>query len=128
MISAVNNQGKVRFLIFEGNMNADLLIDFSKRLIESAKRKVYLILDNLRVHHVKIFKAWLAERDDEIEVFYLPSYSPELNPDEYLNCDLKAGIHSGKPARNKKQLKKKVLLPHEDATEKAESRCQVFRA
>ncbi len=109
MISAVNNQGKVRFKIFEGSMNTDVLIDFCKRLIKSAKRKVYLILDNLRVHHAKLFKAWLQEHKDEIDVFYLPSYSPELNPDEYLNCDLKAGVHSGKPARNKEQLKKKVL-------------------
>ena len=109
MISAVNNQGKVRFKVFEGSMNTDILIDFCKRLIKSAKRKVYLILDNLRVHHAKIFKAWLHEHKDEIAVFYLPSYSPELNPDEYLNCDLKAGVHSGKPARSKKQLKKKVL-------------------
>ena len=109
MISAVNNQGKVRFKIFEGSMNTDIMIDFCKRLIKSAKRKVYLILDNLRVHHAKVFKAWLREHEDEIEVFYLPSYSPELNPDEYLNCDLKAGVHSGKPARSRKQLKQKVL-------------------
>ena len=109
MISAITNQGKVRFRIFEGSMNAEILIDFCKRLIQSAKRKVYLILDNLRVHHAKVFKARLEERKDKIEVFYLPSYSPELNPDEYLNCDLKAGVHSGKPARNKKQLKRKVL-------------------
>lgn len=108
MISAVTNQGKVRFRVFDGTMNADILIEFCKRLIKSAKRKVYLILDNLRVHHAKVFKAWLLEQADVIEVFYLPSYSPELNPDEYLNCDLKAGIHSGKPARCKGQLKKKV--------------------
>lgn len=43
-----------------------------------------------------------------IEIFYLPAYSPELNPDEYLNCDLKAGEHSGQPARNKKQWKEKT--------------------
>jgi len=109
MISAVNNQGKVRFRVFEGTMNADLLIDFCKRLIKGAGRKIYLILDNLRVHHAKVFKAWLAKHTDDIEVFYLPAYSPELNPDEYLNCDLKAGVHSGKPARDKTQLKKKVL-------------------
>lgn len=109
MISAITNQGKVRFMVFEGSMNASVLIDFCKRLIKSAKRKVYLILDNLRVHHAKVFKAWLAEHEDEIEVFYLPSYSPELNPDEYLNCDLKAGVHSGKPARNKPHLKKKII-------------------
>ena len=109
MISAITNQGKVRFRVFEGSMNADILIDFCKRLIKSSRRKVYLILDNLRVHHAKVFKCWLSEHEDEIEVFYLPSYSPELNPDEYLNCDLKAGVHSGKPARDKKQLKKKVI-------------------
>lgn len=108
MISAVTNQGKVRFKVFDGTMNADILIDFCKRLIRSAKRKVYLILDNLRVHHAKVFKKWLAENSDDIKVFYLPSYSPELNPDEYLNCDLKAGVHSGLPARNKDQLNKKV--------------------
>ena len=109
MISAITNQGKVRFKVFEGSMNADILIDFCKRLIKSANRKVYLILDNLRVHHAKVFKAWLAKNEDEIEVYYLPSYSPELNPDEYLNCDLKAGVHSGKPARNKPQLRKKII-------------------
>lgn len=93
LISALTNQGKVRFRVFDGTMNADILIDFMKRLIKDAKRKVFLILDNLRVHHAKVVKAWLAEHKDEIEVFYLPSYSPELNPDEYMNCDLKAGVH-----------------------------------
>ena len=89
-------------------MNPKILIGFYKRLMKLANRKVFLILDILRVHHAKVFKAWLAEHRDEIEVFYLPSYSPELNPDEYLNCDLKAGVHSGKPARTKEQLRKKV--------------------
>lgn len=109
LISAITNQGKVRFRVFDGTMNTDILIDFCKRLIKTAKRKVYLILDNRRVHHAKLFKAWLADNADKIEVYYLPSYSPELNPDEYLNCDLKAGVHSGKPARSKPRLKKKVI-------------------
>lgn len=109
LISAVTNQGKVRFRIFDGTMNADILIDFMKRLIRDAERKVFLILDNLRVHHAKVVKAWLAEHKDDIEVFYLPSYSPELNPDEYLNCDLKAGVHGGTPARSKHQLKAKTI-------------------
>lgn len=108
MISAVTNQGKVRFRFFEGTMNADILIDFMMRLLKDAKRKVYLILDNLRVHHAKPVKEWLEEHKQMIEVFYLPAYSPELNPDEYLNCDLKAGVHSGTPARNKDQLKQKA--------------------
>lgn len=108
MISAITNQGKVRFRFFEGSMNADILIDFFMRLLRDAKRKIFVILDNLRVHHCKPVKEWLEEHKSMIEVFYLPAYSPELNPDEYLNCDLKAGVHSGVPARSKKQLKKKA--------------------
>jgi len=122
MISAITNQGKVRFQMFDGTMNADILIDFCKRLIKSARRKVILILDNLRVHHAKVFKKWLQGREGEIEIFYLPAYSPELNPDEYLNCDLKAGVHSGKPARTKGQLKKKKVLSHMRVLQKRPSR------
>lgn len=108
MISAITNQGKVRFRFFEGTMNADVLIDFLMRLVKDATRKVFLILDNLRVHHAKPVKEWLKEHARMIEVFYLPAYSPELNPDEYLNCDLKAGVHSGTPARSKALLKQKA--------------------
>ncbi|WP_444916185.1 IS630 family transposase [Microbulbifer sp. TRSA007] len=102
MILAITNQGTVRFQIYEGSMNADRLIGFLKRLIKTAGRKVYLILDNLRVHHARVIKAWLSEHEDEIEKFYLSSYSPELNPDEYLNFDLKGGVYSGIPIQFKK--------------------------
>jgi transposase len=64
-----------------GAMNADILIDFFKRLIKDAARKVFVILDNLKVHHARRVKDWLADHTEHIEVFYLPSYSPELNPD-----------------------------------------------
>ena len=109
LISSITNQGKVRFMIYSNRMNADTLIKFLKRLIKDADRKIFLILDNLKVHHSYKVRDWLAEHIDKIEVFFLPSYSPELNPDEYLNCDLKAGVHSGLPARSKEQLKAKAL-------------------
>ncbi len=108
MISTVTNQGKVRFMIYKETMNAKLLIKFLQRLIKDADKKIFLILDNLRVHHAKPVKEWLSEHTEEIEVFFLPAYSPELNPDEYLNCDLKAAVHSKPPARNTDGLKKKV--------------------
>ena len=66
-----------------------LLIEFLTALIQDAGRKVFLILDNLRAHHSKLMTAWVAERADQIELFYLPSYSPQLNPEERLNADLK---------------------------------------
>lgn len=109
LISSITNQGKVRFMIYKNRMNADTFIKFMKRLIKDADRKILLILDNLKVHHSYKARDWLLEHTDQIEVFFLPSYSPELNPDEYLNCDLKAGVHSGPPARSHKQLKAKAL-------------------
>ncbi len=109
LISAITNQGKVRFMVYQNALNADTLIKFLKRLIKVTDRKVFLVLDNLRVHHGKVVKEWLAIHNEEIELFFLPSYSPELNPDEYLNCDLKSGVHSGIPARTSSQLKGKAI-------------------
>lgn len=110
MISAIANQGEVRFMLYESTMNAKVLIKFLRALIESTPGKVFLILDNLRVHHAKKVKRWLATRTVKryLEVFFLPAYSPELNPDEYLNCDLKNMLHSGAAIRSVEELKKKT--------------------
>ena len=75
-----------------------------ERLIQDAGRKVFLIVDNLKTHHSKIVKTWLQEHTERSRFSTLPSYSPELNPDEYLNCDLKYAVHSGLPARNDKAI------------------------
>jgi hypothetical protein len=109
LISTVTNQGKVRFMIYKDKMNSQTLIRFMKRLIKDSDQKVFLILDNLRVHHSHMVKDWLKDHKTEIEIFFLPSYSPELNPDEDLNCDLTIGVHSKVPARTKEQLAKKTL-------------------
>ena len=61
----------MRWRIFDGALNTDILIDFLRRLIKGARKKLFLILDNLRVHHAKPAKAWLAEDADAIEVFYM---------------------------------------------------------
>jgi transposase len=92
MLSAVSNKGKLRFTITKESVNVDILIDFMRRLVKDSDRKVYLILDNLKVHHGKKVRAWLDRHKGEIEVFYLPPYSPEYNPDEYLNSDLKRSM------------------------------------
>lgn len=108
MISAITNQGKVRFMFYRENMNGKRLIEFMRRLIKDAGRKVFLILDNLRVHHSAFVKEWLDKNKEKIEVFFLPSYSPELNPDEYLNNSLKGRVHSGKRAQTAKELEAKA--------------------
>ncbi len=101
MISTVTNQSKASWMIVEGAFNSDKLIEFLQALIEDTKKKVVLILDNLCVHHSKPVKAWLAEHQAQIEVFYLPSYSPQLDPDERLNADLKQALGSRVQVRTK---------------------------
>ena len=95
-------------MIYKENMTYQVLITFLKRLVKDAPRKVFLILDNLRVHHAIKLQEWLSKQNGQIEIFYLPSYSPELNPDEYLNCDLKDGVHSAPPSRTDKTLRERV--------------------
>lgn len=105
MIATVTNKGQARWMIIDEAFNADKLIEFLGALIKDADRKIFLILDNLRVHHSKLVKAWATERRDKIELFYLPSYSPELNPEERLNADLKHAMGTKVPVRTKAKLK-----------------------
>jgi transposase len=109
MICSITNQGKVRFMLYRDAMNYTTLIRFLKRLIKDAKRKVFLIIDNLRLHHAKKARAWLAEHTEDIEIFYLPSCSPKLNPDEYLNCNSKYGLYSSVLAKTREQLAEKTI-------------------
>lgn len=108
MIATVTNQGKTRWMIIDEAFDADKLIEFLQALIKDAGKKVFLILDNLRVHHSKLVKAWVGERKDQIELFYLPSYSPQLNPEERLNADLKQEMGKRVPIKTKARLRDAV--------------------
>ena len=108
MISTVTNQGRANWMIIDGAFNHERLIEFLEALVRDGRcrrKKVFLVLDNLGVHHCKPVKAWLAEHQGDIEVFFLPSYSPELNPDERLNADLKHAIGTKVPMRTKAKLR-----------------------
>ena len=89
MISAVNNRGLMRFMCFKGALNAGLFITFLGRLIKDAPNRIFLIVDNLRVHKSVKVSQWVEAHKDEIELHFLPPYAPARNPDEYLNNDLK---------------------------------------
>jgi transposase len=124
MISTVTNQGKARWMIIDGAFNSDRLIEFFEALTKDTTRKVFLILDNLGVHHCKPVKAWLAKHAEQMEVFYLPSYSPELNPDERLNAGLKHALGSRVAMRTKARLRNATEAHRKDI----ESRPEVVRA
>jgi transposase len=94
MISAVNNRGLMRFMCFKGALNAALFITFLHRLINSTRGKLFLIVDNLKVHHAVKVSRWVDGHKDRIKLFFLPAYAPEHNPDEYLNNDLKQKLRN----------------------------------
>lgn len=109
MISTVSNRGTLRFMIFDGKFNADVCITFLKRLIKDAKGKIFLILDGHPVHKSKKVKSWIATNSSRICLFILPAYSPELNPDELLNQDVKTNAVRKKRAVNQGELKRNLL-------------------
>lgn len=105
MVSAITNKGKVSWMIVEGSVNIERFLEFLDRLVRDANRKVFLVLDNLRVHHGILVSEWVKQRQDEIELFFLPAYSPDLNPDEHVNSDIKYGVGSKVPVRTKENLR-----------------------
>jgi transposase len=108
MIATITNRGKVRWMIYPGKMNAALFIAFLTRLIAGATKKVFLIVDHLSVHEAAAVDEWLADEADRIEVFYLPKYAPERNPDEYLNRDVKANINTDGLPKDREELAGKL--------------------
>lgn len=108
-IASIDNQGTVRFMLYTQNLTAQVFILFLERLIAKRTRKLIWIVDRHPVHRSQAVQQWLVQQRQAIELFYLPPYSPQLNPAEYLNCDLKQGVHSKPPTRNQTQLKQRVL-------------------
>ena len=104
MISAVSNRGLMRFMLYEGALNADRFIAFLRRLIKDAGQKVILIVDNLKVHKAHKVQAWVTSYAHEIEIFYLPSYAPDHNPSEYLNNNLKQQLRQQPQSGSEQEL------------------------
>jgi transposase len=104
MIAAVSNRGLMRFMLYEGALNADLFLDFLRRLVREAGRKVVLIVDDLKVHKAGKVRAWLEGHAHEIELVYLPSYAPDHNPAEHLNNDLKQQLRQQPQPDTKAEL------------------------
>src|SRR3954452_14601420 len=96
-------------MVLEGAVTAPDLLRFLTRLVRNAAQRVFLILDRLPVHRSAKVRTWLTGREAEIEVFFLPGYSPELNPDEGINGDLKQAVTRQEPARSKAQRKGAVV-------------------
>ena len=104
VIAAVSNRGLVRFMLHEGALNADLFLDFLRRLVRDAGRKVILVVDDLKVHKAGKAAARVGGRRHEIEPVHLPSYAPDHNPVEHLNNDLKQALRQQPQPDGKDEL------------------------
>jgi transposase len=89
MIAGINNRGKLFFMVFTSPFTSFVFIIFLKRLLRQVRRKIFLIADKHPVHRSGETKKWLLANEQKIKIYFLPPYSPELNPSEYLNQDVK---------------------------------------
>jgi hypothetical protein len=104
MISAINNRGHLNFMVFKSRFDSNVFCVFLKRMVRQIKRKVFLIIDGHPVHHATKIKNWIQKHTDQIRLFYLPGYSPQLNPDEMLNQDVKSNAVGRRRAKNQPEL------------------------
>ena len=109
MLSAISNAGRLRFRLFVGSFTAAVFIEFLGRLLrDSGGRKVHLIVDGHPVHRAKLVSAWVGGHAEGIQLHFLPGYSPELNPVELLNQDVKANAAGRRRARSAAELTKQL--------------------
>jgi transposase len=109
MISAVSNAGMLRFRLFVGSFSGPVFIDFLRRLLrDCGGRKVHLVVDGHPVHRAKAVSAWVGRHAARIELHFLPGYSPELNPVELLNHDVKANAAGRRRPRSADELREEL--------------------
>ena len=91
-------------MFYESSMNAEVFIRFLERLVSEVRQKIFLIVDDLKSHHAILVKEWMETHKAQIEIFFLPPYSPEYNPDEKLNGSLKREMAKNESAKTVSEL------------------------
>src|SRR5262249_11497450 len=107
-VATVNSAGLLRFLVYVGKLTGAILTTFLGRLLANRSGKVYVVRGNHPTHRGREVARWVGEQEGRIRLVYLPSYSPELNPAEYLNNDVKANAQRKQRARDEHTLLKVV--------------------
>ena len=105
MISSLTNRGTLRFMVYDGALTAAAFLVFLRRLAKGAERKLFVVVDSLRAHRARQVTARVRANAGRIELFYLPPYAPEHNPDELLDNDAKRAMARRQVPRDKASLK-----------------------
>jgi transposase len=104
VLSTITNRGELAFMVFRGAFNWQVFLRFLRRLLRHAPGLVFLIIDRHPVHLAAEVERWVAKRSERLRLFFLPSYSPDLNPDEFLNNDVKANALGRRRPRDGQEM------------------------
>lgn len=104
MMSTVTNRGEMAFMVFHQDFTGRVMLHFLRRLLRHTKRKIYLIVDRHPVHRSGRVQRWLTAHSKRIRMFFLPAYSPQLNPDELLNQDVKSNAVGRERPRSRDEM------------------------
>ena len=127
MIATVTNQGKTRWMIVDESFNSDKLIEFLEAFIKDITKKVFLILDNLRVHHSKPVKAWALENATKIGLFYSALLQPRAQSRGALDCRPQARDHTKGACTNESKTQASRDEAHDDAGANTGAGEEIFR-
>jgi transposase len=108
MISTITNRGRLAFMVFKKRFTADVMSEFLRRLLRVSSQKVFLIVDGHPVHRSAKVTRWIEKHRHRLCLFFLPGYSPELNPDELLNQDVKANALGRQRPRDQAEMTREV--------------------
>jgi transposase len=99
VLAAITSHGHMNWTVYKDNFNGQKFIEFLKRILRQVNQKVFMIVDNHKAHHSKEVKTYVEKNKDRIALFYLPPYSPEINPQELVNQEVKAHANNFKVVR-----------------------------
>jgi transposase len=128
LISAITSKGHMRFMIKEsGGVNADVFIEFLKRLLIGAKRAIFLIVDRGPAHRAKKTKSFVETLGGKLKLFFLPPYSPDRNPDELVWKHLKADTVGRMVVTDRADFKSKVVSSMRSLQKSPAKICSFFQ-
>lgn len=122
MISTLTNRGQLDFQVFTQRFTAAVMIEFLRRLVRQCEQKIFLIVDGHPVHRSGTVRQWLERHADRIRLFFLPAPSPELNPDELLNHDVKANAYGRQRPKNQAEMMENIRS-YLRSTQRHQERC-----
>jgi transposase len=126
MISAVSAQGEFRFMVIKGRVTGSHFVDFIKRLIHGSRRMIFLIVDGHPFHKARKVTQFLQHHTERVRLFFLPPYSPELNPDERVWNDLKNNAIGRQIHTSPTQMHKTTIISHLRSIQKSPARIRAY--